>query len=228
MKDLVLDLLVSYEHRVSAVESLVSSAYEATGDSDETLARACEEGERLRANLQEVLARNRFLRRKDFDTLMAKVFSDIERKKREIEEERKQVRERVRAYLTEQKELVASLKEQLTKFTEDSGRENLAAVLSDIKASYTEEGEQTFGMLRDFQLHLESFRQEQEMLNDRLKRLSDRGKSLTIEDLRQLEASKDRQKRKAERKLRRQDVERLLAHFRQQRQETIVIGDSET
>jgi len=221
MKTVVLDLITSYEHRVTALESLISSAYEATADSDMGLAKAQEEGERLRTNLRETLARNCSLRRKDFDTLMAWLFCDIERKKMEIGEERKQVREKVRAYLTKQKELSASLKEQLANFTlQDSGKENLEAVLNDIKTSSRIDGEQVFVLLQSFQSHLDGFRHEQEVLNNQLKRLVDRGKSLAIEDLRQLEAVKDRERRRTDRKARRQDIERLLAHFRQQRQES--------
>jgi hypothetical protein len=218
MKDLVLNLLISYAHSVSAAENLINNVYEITVDSGAGLSKAREEGERLRANLRETLARNCSLRRTDFDILVARVFSDIERKKTEIEKEQKQVRERVKAYLGKQKELATSLKEQVAKFAEDSGKENLEAMLNDIKASFKEEGEKIFAALRDFQLHLETFCHEQGVLNDKLRRLVNRGKFLTIDDLRQLEAAKDREQRKADRKARREDIERLLARFRQERQ----------
>jgi hypothetical protein len=75
-------------------------------------------------------------------------------------------------------------------------------------------------MLRDFQLHLEVFQKEQEEINRTLQRLVDRGESLSLENLRQLEADKAYQDRKANRELRREEVDRLLSHFRQQRQES--------
>jgi len=46
----------------------------------------------------------------------------------------------------------------------------------------------------------------------------ERGESLRLEDLRQLEAAEAGQERRAERELRRQEVERLLAHFKERRQ----------
>jgi hypothetical protein len=46
----------------------------------------------------------------------------------------------------------------------------------------------------------------------------ERGESLKLEDLRQLEAAKAGQERRAEKELRQEDVERLLAHFKEQRQ----------
>jgi len=87
-----------------------------------------------------------------------------------------------------------------------------------IKAAYQERGQEMFATLRNFQLRLESFQVEQEEINHKLQRLVERGESLSLEDLRQLEATKAGQERRAERELRRQEVERLLAHFKDRRQ----------
>ena len=80
-------------------------------------------------------------------------------------------------------------------------------------------GSSLFAMLRDFQLRLEDFQKEQEEINHKLQRLVDRGESLSLEDLRQLEAAKALQEEELDRELRREEVDRLLSHFRQQRQE---------
>ena len=87
-----------------------------------------------------------------------------------------------------------------------------------IKAVYQERGQEMFATLRNFQLRLESFQAEQEEINHKLQRLVERGESLRLEDLRQLEAAEAGQERRAERELRRQEVERLLAHFKERRQ----------
>jgi hypothetical protein len=163
MKDLVLDLINSYEHRVVAVENLITSDYEATADSGDGLSQAYETEQKLKADLRETLVRNRSLRRKDFDAFTSKVFDEVEAKRTKIEEERKLVREGLKAYLRRQKELVTSLKEQLTKLSlEGSSNDNLEAILSDIKTSQKEEGEQTFALLRGFQFRLKTFHQELE------------------------------------------------------------------
>ena len=222
MKNMVLDLIDSYENRVIVIESLITSGSDTSMDSNDGLRQAYETGQKLRDDLRETLVRNCSLRRKDFDAFTAKVFADIEVKKTEIEEERKLVKERLKAYLGQQKELVTVLKEQLTKFNaEGSNKDNLETILGDIKTSHKEEGEQTFALLRDFQLRLKTFCQELEELNRRLQRVLARGELLKIEDLRQLQATLAHEWRTAERKARKEDVQRLLAHFNRERQETI-------
>ena len=59
---------------------------------------------------------------------------------------------------------------------------------------------------------------EQREVNGELQRLVDIGESLRLEDLRCLEIARARQDRKMDRELRREDIESLLTHFRQQRQ----------
>ena len=222
MKDLVLDLINSYEHRVVAVENLITNDYEATADSGDGLSQAYETEQKLKADLRETLVRNRSLRRTDFDTFTANIFGDIEAKRTEIEEERELLRERLKAYLGRQKELFISLKEQLTKLSlEGSGQDNVEATLMDIRISQKEEEEQTFALLRDFQFRLKTFHQKLEELNNKMRRTLERGDLLKLEDLRQLQAALADGQRKAERKIRREDIQRLLASFKRERQESI-------
>ena len=219
MESLVLDLINSYENRISMVESLITTAYQAAAASDESLTELDKERERLKTRLRETLVQNCSLRRKDFNSLIERVLADSEGKKKEIEEEQRRVREKLKEYLDEQKGLAASLKAQLAKFIQETAdKESLEAIITDFKSAYQDKGEQVFALLRNFQWHLEVFQREQEEINHTLQRLVDRGESLRIEDLRQLEAVKACQDRKAERELRREDVERLLAHFRHQPQ----------
>ena len=221
MKELVLDLVTSYESRIAMVEELFRGGYYATATLDASLAEMVDKRARLKSSLQEILARNCSLRRKDFNLLMERITSESETKKRELEEERKRVKEEVDAYLDEQKELVTSLRQQLVDFSvEEEGKEALEATIARIRTAYQDKGQQVFALLHEFQLRLDSFRMEQEEMNHKLQRLVERGESLRLEDLRQLEATKAGQERRAERELRRQEVERLLAHFKQQRQES--------
>ncbi len=222
MKDLVLDLINSYEHRVVTVESLINNAYETAVDSDEGLSQDYNTAQKLRDALRETLVRNCSLRRKDFDAFASKVFSSIDTKKVEIENQRKLIRETLKAYLGRQKELVTSLKEQLAKLgLEGSNKDSLELLLNDIKTSQKEEGEQTFSLLRDIQFRLKTFRIELADLNSNFQRILERGELLKLEDLRQLQSTLAQERRKAERKERKEDVERLLAHFSRERQEII-------
>jgi hypothetical protein len=222
MKDVVLDLINSYEHRVVTMESLINSAYETTVDSDEGLSLAYETGQKLRAEIRETLVRNCSLRRKDFDAYTSAVFNRIDKKKMDIENERKRIREILKTYLRRQKELVLALKEQLIKFSQEgSNKDSLELLLNDIKTSQKEEGEQTFSLLQDIQFRLKTFRIELADLNSNFQRILARGELLKLEDLRQLQSTMAQERRKAERTDRKEDVEKLLEHFNRKRQESI-------
>ncbi len=218
MKETILELVSSYENRVSMLEELVTSAYEAVAAYDGSPDGLEKDRERLETSLQETLAKNCCLRKKDFNSLIERVFSDSERKKKEIEEEQKLAREKLKEYLDEQKGLATSLRERLVEFVgEKANEDSLEAAIGDIRAVRQAKGEQILALLRNFQSHLEIFQREQKEINHKLQKLVERGETLRLEDLRQLEAGKARQDRKAERELRREDIERLLTHFRQQR-----------
>jgi hypothetical protein len=221
MMEPVLDIITSYESRISTVEKLISAAYEATIASESSFGALDEERGRLKTSLQKALAKNCSLRRKDFNCLMERALSESNGERQAIEEERGRLGEKVKEYLNEQKELANCLREQIVELAQEKAdKSGLDAVINNIRATYEGRGQQLFAMLRDFQLHLDAFQREQADINHELQRLTERGESLRIEDLRQLEAANACQDRKAERELRREQVERLLAHFKQQRQES--------
>jgi hypothetical protein len=216
----VLELITSYESRIATVEELMTTVYQATETSDGSFDILDEERERLKTGLQKTLAKNCSLRKKDFNCLLEQLLSDSTKNREAIEEERSRVREKVQEYLNEQKQLANSLRQQLIELARDkTGKSSLDTIIGNIKATYADKGQLLFAILRDFQLHLEAFQKEQEAINHKLQRLVDRGESLHLEDMRQLETAEALQNRATDRELRREEVERLLAHFRQQRQE---------
>jgi hypothetical protein len=217
----IIELITSYETRIATIEEVMTRAYQATAAPDGLLDLLDEKREQLKTDLQKALARRCSLRKKDFDALLKKVLADSNKKRQAIIEERRQVREQVAQYLEEHKQLANYLHRQLIKLAgETTDRGALNEMLAVIGTRYEDTGQRLFAMLREFQAHLESFRREQEEINNHLQRLADRGESLRIEDLRQLEAVRAGQERKAVRGLRREEVDRLLAHFRQQRLES--------
>jgi hypothetical protein len=148
------------------------------------------------------------------------VFNNIDKKKTDIENERKLVREILKTYLDKQKKLVTALKEQLAGFEQEgNNKASLELLLINIKESQKEEGEQTFSLLRDIQLRLNTFRKELADLNSNFQRILDRGELLKMEDLRQFRANLALERRKAERKERKDDIGRLLEQFNQERRE---------
>lgn len=219
MKELVLDFITSYENGISAVAELITTTYQATAAGDASLVEIDRERENLKTGLQEAFARNCSLRRKDFRQLIQGVLGDAERTRIEIEDEQKRVSEKVNEYLKKQQALVTALRQQIVAQAEESTDKNtLDMLISSMKTMYQETGQHLFARLREFQSHLEAFQKEEAELNGKLRRLVARGGSLEIEDLRQLEAVKAHQARKVARELRRWEVEKLLAHFKQNRE----------
>lgn len=217
MNELVLNLITAYEDGISTVNELVTTAYQATAHV-ENFAEFAKEKERLKAGLQEALAKNCSLRRKDFDGLIQRLLFDSEQKGKEIEAEQRRMREKLQEYLDEQRELAVSLKQRLVELTQEKvDKGGIEVVISSLKTAYQDSGQPIWAMLRDFQLHFATFQKEQEEIVGQLQRLVARGKALQLEDLRQLEAISARRERKTDRELRREDLERLLAHFKQQR-----------
>jgi hypothetical protein len=217
----IIELITSYETRIATVEELMTKAYQATMAPDGLLDILDEKRERLKTDLQKTLARRCSLRKKDFNALLERILADSNQQRQALGEERRQVREQVTKYLEEHKQLADYLHRQLVDLAggpTDTG--TLNAMIRIIRTRYEDTGQRLFDALREFQARLEVFRREQEELNNRLQRLADRGESLKIEDLRQLEAARADQERKADRGLRREEVDRLLAHFRQQRLES--------
>lgn len=218
MNNLVLDLVVSCEDRISMVEELVTGAQCATATLDFSLGELANERARLGASLRELLAQNCSLRRRDFDELIESTISAPERKREALVQEQEVARDALKGYLDEQKRLVACLRQELDNIgLEKVQKDPLVTALAGIRCNQ-DRGARVFDLLRNFQVRLEAFRKEQEEVNRRMQRLVERGALLRLEDLRQLEATRAGEERKAERRLRHQQVGSLLAHFKQRRQ----------
>ncbi|MBI4296129.1 MAG: hypothetical protein HY667_03315 [Chloroflexi bacterium] len=213
MKEVVLDIVNCCENRISVVEELITGAYYATATLDASLAEAAEERAKLKISLQEILARNCSLRRKDFNTLMQIIVSESEMKKSRLEEERKYIRQALTEYIDEQKQLVSSLRQQLVDFVHRQGdKDALEETINKIKTAYQRKGLQVFAQLRDFHVRLEVCWKEEREINGKLRSLVSRGESLRLEDLRQFPTVRIHQEREVVRRLRRPEVGRLVAH----------------
>jgi vacuolar-type H+-ATPase subunit H len=216
----VLELITSYENRISSVEELMTKAYDATVTSGGSFDILDEEREKLKTGLQNTLARNCSLRKKDFNLLIENVLSASNRNREAIEKERDRVRESVQEYLDEQKRLANCLRQQIVELAGDGlDKDHLDTIIGNIKATYEDRGQRLLAILKNFQLRLEAYQKEQEQINRTLQRLVDRGQALRLEDLRQLDAAGADRERKIDRELRREEVDRLLTHFRQRRLE---------
>jgi hypothetical protein len=217
MENTILSLISSYKNIISTLQDVIA-LNEITAH-EENIILIDKEREKLENKLQGMLAKNCSLRRKDFQNMMKRIVCDIEKRKEKTQQKQKQIREMLEDYFGEQKKLATFLKEKLTQFAQGkSNEDSLKTILADIKTLHDSRGKKVFSGLQDFKLHLELFRKDQEKVNRRLQRLIDRGKSLRTEDLRRLESTKAHEQRRAERRILREDVERLLSHFKQERQ----------
>lgn len=214
----LLDFIDSHASKILAMEEWVTAAYDVVSAWDDDVDKLREEREKLQTRLGEMAAQNCSFRRKDFDVLMEKVLSQIEREKEELFEERRCIKEALKEYLEYQRKLVLSLKDGVTKYIEGSmSKAEVESFVNDIKALYEERGEEVYRSLRAFQHKLHVYKKEMQRLNGKLRRLVERGDSLKAEDLRQLEAAKERSLREGEQKLRQEEVKRMLLHFKQGR-----------
>lgn len=214
----IIDIIGSYETRTSMVEELIATAYHSAATFKESLDQFSGERATLMNSLQEILAKSCSLRKRDFNSLIQEILVDSEREKGEVEEEQKQVKERLEEYLKEQKRLATSLREKITRIVQgEKDGESLEQMLNEIKVIYQNKGEAIYSLLRVFQLHLEAFQIGQREINHKLQQLVDRGESLKIADLRVIETAKSHQERESEKKLRQEEVKHLLSHFKQER-----------
>src|SRR4030067_2773351 len=136
MMEPVLELITSYESRIATVEELMTTADTATVASGGSFEILDEERERLKTGLQKTLAKNCSLRKRDFDCLLEQLLSDSNKNREAIEEERSQVREKVKEYLDEQKQLANYLRQQLIELAQEKADNDcLDTVIGNIKAT---------------------------------------------------------------------------------------------
>lgn len=214
IRGIILDLCDSYENRVATVEALIGVAYRAVRESNGSLSKASRERESVNARLQEILARNCSLRKKDFDTIMRGIVRTLEDKRAQLEETQERIEQELEGYLSRQKERIALLRERLRDLDDI---EDVEQVLKAVKVGQKNEAESLFLTLRQFRLELETFTREHGHLNRRLRMLLEKGNLLEIEDIRRLSSLEARRKREIQRSARREEVERLLAKFGRER-----------
>jgi chromosome segregation ATPase len=220
MEDLILDIVSSYETKISTIEDIFNDAYQVTIAWDDYIEELGDERERLKSTIRELLAQNCSLRRKDFNQMVRRILGEYNEKKENIEQKRKELIKQLSEYISKQKSLTASLKEQVMQLASGKiEKDSLETTISALKSLFQNDGEKLIAQLRSFQIQLTAFQREQEEINRKMERLVERGNSLRIEDLRELEAAEAREKRKMERQLRLEEVERYLSQCRKQRHE---------
>ncbi|MBI5187697.1 MAG: hypothetical protein HZA07_01295 [Nitrospirae bacterium] len=175
MKDIVENIVSSYETRIQGIEAVFDTTYQLLKGYNELSLDTGQERGKVEAELRESLARNSSLRRKDFDSMMRGILS--------MQDEReKELRNLLKSYLNEQKGAAQALRDNLREFRNslvigEVQRIKKFQILSQkILARQDERKEEVTSKLKEFQ-------RERKNLALRLKNLLSKGRELRINDL---------------------------------------------
>ena len=204
MKNIVDNIVSSYETRIQSIGTLFDATHQVLQGFHDSLLDTREEREKLNGELRENLAKNKSLRRKDFDNLMEGII--LTQNERE-----KEVRNLLNSYLHGQKEMAQDLRENLEGFRDSLAKgeaQRVKAFQEMIKETLVKQEERKDEVTG----RLKEFKKEQKMLASRLKELLSKGKELRIRDFKSmLKEFKARYKeRLARQEERKKEVRQLL------------------
>ena len=185
------DMLDLYDNRLKKVEALRKK-------STQLLENLKKQQEELSIQLREFLAKDRSLRRKDFETVISGIRIRQKEREDEVEEELKRFRE-------EMNERKNKLEKILTR-GESLRIKDFKTTIADIQAYQKKREGEIKKLLKDFQ-------KEREDLNTELKELLAKGESLRIRDFKAV--IKEIQDRQRERK---DEVDELLRNLVRERE----------
>lgn len=208
IKDIVNDVVSSYEARIQSIGTIFDTTYQIREDFQDSFLDTKEEREKLNAELRESLAQKGSLRKKDFDHMMRGILSTQDAKEKEV-------RNLLKGYLNEQKEVAKTLRDNLAKVKDAlaSGEaervKEFQALMNGIIAGQDERKNEITSMLKEFQ-------KEQQEMSKRLKELLAKGRDLRIRDLKlMLKAFKaQHQERIIRQEERREEVRSMLSDFK--------------
>lgn len=160
-KELIEKIIDSYESKVKMVISLMRQVYQ-------KIIKYQNDQDLMINKLRDILAKNEFLRKKDFDLMIAEINND--QKMRE-----KNIGQTVEEFCKEEEKIVAKLKEILT-LKSASVLEDFNIVKNRILNRSTENREKTVSRM------LKDFHRDQEEINTALRMLLEKGPSVKIRD----------------------------------------------
>ena len=106
LKKVVEDIVSSHQSKVESISSIIDTTPLIFSDFQESILDTKEEREKINTQLRDILARNEHLRKKDFDTMMQDILLTQNQHEKEI-------RNLLKDYFNEQKNMAQSLKETL-------------------------------------------------------------------------------------------------------------------
>jgi len=211
MKNIVDQIVSSYETRIQSIGTLFDTAHQVLEGFHDSLLDTRDEREKLNGELRENLAKNKSLRRKDFDRLMDGIL--LTQNERE-----KEVRNLLNSHLHEQKEMARDLRGSLEKF-KDSLAKGEAQRVKEFQEMIKEILVKQDERKDEVTFKLKEFRTEQMVLKSRLKELLAKGRELRIRDLKSMlkEFEGQSEQRIALQEERRKEVRHILGEFKKGR-----------
>jgi len=192
MKRVAKEIVSSYESRISAVGTIIDNTHQILEDFKN-------KRNEMSNQLKETLATGESLRKKDFDNMMKDILA-------RQDEREKQVKELLKTYLEEQRDMAVALKNALAE-GESIRISDFKTMLQDIQARQKEREEEISKMLKDF-------REEHEEMAQNLRSLLDKGERSRIEDFKEmLKGIRTRQKEREE------ETKRMLEGYQKEHKE---------
>lgn len=215
LNNVVDNIVYSYEARIRSIGSIFETAHQILQGFQDALLDTKKEREKVSSELQEHLAKNESLRRKDFDNMMQGILSAQN-------EREKEVRNLLNRYFNEQIETTQALRESLERFKESIAKgeakrlKGFQEMIKKILSKQEERKEEITSRLKEFQ-------KEQQLLAARLKELLAKGKELRIRDFKSMLKKFNAQRKEliSHQEERREMVHDLLEAFKTKRIEAV-------
>jgi len=215
------NIVSSYEAKIENINTFFETTHLMLSEFQDPLLNTKQEREQINGQLQDLLAKNEHLRRTDFNRMMQGILAI------QVEKE-KGIRNLVNSFLTEQKQMVNLLRDNLTK---------IKAAIANGQGVEVKESKELINQILaqqdkrklEVSLKLKEFQKEQKEMIQRLLELLAKGKELRIKDLKSMLKEfdvqhKERLARQVERKIevqkRRGEVRGMLVEFKKKRKDS--------
>jgi intein/homing endonuclease len=215
LKNAAENVISSYETRIESVEAMFDTAHQILDDFQGAFLDNKEEGRKINTDLRDILAHNEHLRKKDFDSMTQGALSAQEEREAEV-------KNLLKGYLNQQREMARTLRENLAKFKNALAKGDVQRVkefqemIKEVLVNQDARKEEVSSKLKGFQ-------KEQQEMAERLKALLVKGRELRIKDLKEMlrEFRIQHKERLSHQIERRKEVNKMLGRAKDKTSEAI-------
>jgi len=215
LKNAAENAVAAYEIKIESVGTMLDTAHQILDDFQEAFLDNKEERRKISTELRDILAHNEHLRKKDFDNMTQGVLSAQEEREAEV-------KNLLKSYLNQQREMARTLREDLAKFKDALAKSDVQRVkefhdmIKNVLASQDARKEEVAFKLKEFQ-------KEQREMAKGLKTLLAKGKELRIKDLKGMlqEFRAQHKKRLVQQIERGKEVNKMLGRIKDKTPEAI-------